>query len=224
MQGTTYPLPSLLWPLAPLHSFSTVYPKREGTRRRPEALPCWNTFGRMVAAVKHATLMGNPLHAPDAICACRSLVPIYKNTPSATILVSTCFQQEVAVFGGRSRSKASSLNPLAYRSAAKSIRKHIVTVWLQKHTDECVYKQHRPRRELDIAGRVWNGMEKWWHASDVLRGILGHRTAHPDVPPCVTFLSQSIARDARGAQSTNTPRCGCLKQRYDLYAAFPGHN
>jgi len=79
----------------------------------------------MVAAVKHATLMGNPLHAPDAICACRSLVPIYKNTPSATILVSTCFQQEVAVFGGRSRSKASSLNPLAYRSAAQSIRKHI---------------------------------------------------------------------------------------------------
>jgi hypothetical protein len=36
-----------------------------------------------------------------------------------------CFQQEVAVFVVRSRSKASSLNPLAYRGTAKSIRKHI---------------------------------------------------------------------------------------------------
>ena len=44
-----------------------------------------------------------------------------------------CFQQEVAVFVVCSRSKASSLNPLAYRSAAKSIRKHIA---LEPHVDD----------------------------------------------------------------------------------------
>lgn len=46
-------------------------------------------------------------------------------------------------------------------------------------------------------------MGEWWHASDVLHGTLGHRTEHPDVPPCVTFLSQRIARDAAGVQSAN---------------------
>jgi hypothetical protein len=38
-----------------------------------------------------------------------------------------CFQQEVAVFVVCSRSKANSLNHLAYRGTAKSIRKHIAS-------------------------------------------------------------------------------------------------
>src|SRR5215471_7187196 len=46
-------------------------------------------------------------------------------SPWVSTVAAKCFQQEVAVFVVRSRSKASSLNPLAYRSAAKSIRKHI---------------------------------------------------------------------------------------------------
>src|SRR5215475_2742239 len=56
-----------------------------------------------------------PPHAPRS-----AVAPAYNGWQTAK-----CFQQEVAVFGVRSRSKANSLNPLAYRSTAKSIRKHI---------------------------------------------------------------------------------------------------
>src|SRR5262245_43944518 len=54
-----------------------------------------------------------------------------------------------------------------------------------------------------MQGGVWNGMEEWWHAGGVLHGTAGHRTGHSDVPPCVTFLSESIAKGEEVTQPVN---------------------
>jgi hypothetical protein len=80
-----------------------------------------------------------------------------------------CFQQEVAVFGVRSRSKANSLKPLAYRSTAKSIRKHIASTRCAgevrpRYRQKAFYFSYPPvtfSASGDTSGCVFNATVHW---------------------------------------------------------------